>query len=114
MLTILFSGFLLVMQPYRELNLSGMYIDVRGTRVGVYDLQLLEVETAFIRVCHAPRCDGAVAFPERVEIERGRAILDPVGIRRPKKTMARTSSTSGRHSGNFGELVGIRVKVVNP
>lgn len=112
MLTILVR-FISVVATYGELNLGGMYVDIRGSRVRVYDLQLLKLETAFLWICHAPRSDSSVAFPERVEIERGRAITDPVGIWRPKKTMTGTSSASGWHTGNFDELVGIRVKCVN-
>lgn len=112
MLTVLVR-LILVMATHGELNLSRMYVDVRGSRVRVYDRQLLKLETAFLWICHAPRSNSSVAFPERVEIEWGRAIADPVGIWRPKKTMTGTSSASGGHSGNFGELVAIRVKYVD-
>lgn len=112
MLTVLLH-FISVMATHGELNLSWMYIDICGSRVRVYDLKLLEMKTACLRICHAPRSDGSVAFSEGVEIERCQAILDPVGIRRPKKTMTGTSSTSRRHSGNLGELVGIRVKPID-
>lgn len=110
MISIFLYAFSLVGSPYRKLDFGGNHICVRGPRVRVHDLNLLEGETAFFRVCHPPRGDGPVEFRQCIEVEGSLAILEPVWVGRPEQAMAGTSSTSCWYGGNFREVISIWVK----